>query len=272
MEGRKRIFMALVLLLLLFSPIRGGAEEIGRVITGEGSLYRPAKGTIDLKGRGGIEEGSFLITGRKGLQVAIGYYMSLSLAPQSLVYLSREVKRKTEFIHILALRGRVRVTGLKELVTEGRVRRKVFSERRIYIVTPYGSLHQFKGGDIVVDIMGGDMEGALQIPCPDSPDGSRLDAIAGKVGEIRNGTLPEGLTFSMAPCKIGAARVEFTDFKMPRVRKRMMSEVGIPFLGIYVISGEVRYALPWKKRPSITIKAGEALLLDREGRVVEPLK
>ncbi len=262
------IFVTLSVLLLL--PIYTFAgEKIGTVIALKGSVKQfnaQTKFLMDLKANDDIYPGDIIVTGAKvGAQIAILYHTSVSVSPNSIISLNRKVsKKKKESYNITLLRGRIRTTSYKKLlVKEGESK----TVHKLNIHTPYG-IFSFNGGDLVVDVSAGvKSENAIPIPCPSQVSVSAIGKLS---GVLIDGALPGESSVVMEQCPETSEGddVKFVGFQNPKIKTKMMSKADAAFINTWVISGEVGYTPPLKKRPVLTLKSGEKMAFDGEGKVV----
>lgn len=268
------IFVTLSLLLLLLPIYTFAGEKIGTVIALKGSVKQfnaQSKFLMDLKANDDIYPGDIIVTGAKvGVQIAISYHTSVSVSPNSIISLNRKVsKKKKESYSITVLRGRIRTTSYKKLlVKEGESK----TVHKLNIYTPYG-IFSFNGGDLVVDVSdvsdaGVKSENAIPIPCPSQVSVSAI----GKLADVLiNGELPGKSSVAMEQCPEGSKKDEivFVGFQQPKkIKKKMISKSDTTLINTWIIAGKVGYTPPLKKRPVLTLKSGEKMAFDGEGKVV----
>lgn len=252
-------------LLLPVTAIAG--EKIGKVIAVKGSVRifnAQSKFLMDLKANDDVFSGDIIVAHSKaGAQIAVSHHTSVSIGPASLVVINRRIsKRKKESHRITLLRGRVRTTSYGKILLES-------ADKKIYIDTPFG-IFSFNGADLVVDVndTNAQSKGTIPIPCPLKITASNL----GKLSDmLEAGGLPKKSSVAMEQCPEGSKKDEvvFVGFQQPKkIKKKMISKSGTEFVNVWIIAGEVGYTPPSKKRPAITLKDGEKIAFDGEGKAV----
>ena len=266
-------FIVLLVVVLLSPAYSFAGEEIGKVIAVKGSVKifnAQSKFLMDLKSNDEIYPGDIIVTGSKaGAQIAVLYHTSVSVSSNSIVGLNRKISRKKkESYHIILLRGRSRITSYKKLLVKKGESKNV---QKLNIETPYG-IFSFNGGDLVVDVddvnAGAKVENPISVPCPSQV---KVSAIGKLAGVLIDGGFPKKSSVAMEQCPEGSKdeEVVFVGFQTPKIKKKMKSKSGAEFVKAWVLAGEVGYAPPSKKRPALTIKSGEKVTFDSEGKVVE---
>ena len=243
-------------------------ENIGNIIAVKGAVKifnAQSKFLMDLKSNDEIYSGDIIITGSKaGVQIAVSHHTSVSVGSNSLVVINRRIdKRKKESHHITLLRGRARTTSYGKILLES-------ADKKLYIETPYG-IFSFNGADLVVNVNvvneSVQGKGAVTVPCPSQVKVSQLSKFA---NVLIDGVLPKKSSVAMEKCPEGSKgeEVVFVGFQKPKIKKKMISQSGIALINTWIIAGEVGYTPPSKKRPVVTLKDGEKMAFDGEGKVV----
>jgi hypothetical protein len=216
-----------------------------------------------------IYPGDIIVTGAKvGAQIAISYHTSVSVSPNAIISFNRKVsKKKKESYSITVLRGRIRTTSYKKLLVKKGESKTV---HKLNINTPYG-IFSFNGGDLVVDVSdvstGVKSENTIPIPCPSQVMVPEIGKLA---DALINGELPGEASVTMEQCPEASQGddVKFAGFQNPKIKTKMMSRGDTAFINSWIISGEVGYTPPLKKRPVLTLKSGEKMAFDGVGKVV----
>lgn len=273
MRNSKKIVLFLSAIVAIVTvpllPVHSLAvEKIGKAIVVKGAVQifnGQSKFLMDLKSNDDIYSGDIIVAGLKaGAQIAVSHHTSVSVGPDSLVVINRRIdKRKKESHHITLLRGRVRTTSYGKILLES-------AGKKIHIQTPYGSF-SFNGADLVVNVNDANEsaqgKGTVTVPCPSQV---KVSAIGKLAGVLIDGVLPKKSSVAMEQCPEGSKNEEvvFVGFKKPKIKKKMMSQSGIALINTWIIAGEVGYTPPSKKRPVLTLKGGEKMAFDAEGKVV----
>jgi hypothetical protein len=252
--------------LLLPVAANAAAETIGKIIAVEGPVrvYRAEHKTLnELKMNGDVANADIIVTGlNAGSQIALSHHTALSVGPDSLVAINRQIDRKKkESHHITLLRGWVRMTSYGKILPEN-------PNKALHIESPYGSF-SFDGADLVVGVIDANVrsEGTISIPCPSEATKNNL----GKLSDIlADGGLPSKSSVVMEACSGNQENieVEFVGFQQPKIRKKMISKSGIALVDAWAIAGEVGYTPPSKKRPVLTLEGGEEISFDAGGQIV----
>ncbi len=273
MKYTKGIFFFLSFFVVLATGLMMPAysfavEKIGNVIAVKGSIKifnARSKFLMDLKSNDEIYSGDIIVTGSKaGVQIAVSHHTSVSVGSGSLVVINRRIdKRKKESHHITLLRGRARTTSYGKILLES-------ADKKIHVGTPYG-IFSFNGADLVVNVSSANAsaqgKGTVTVPCPSQVKVSGIS----KLGDVLiDGALPKKSSVAMEKCPEGSKNEEvmFVGFQKPKIKKKMISQSDIALINTWIIAGEVGYTPPSKKRPVITLKGGEKIAFDGEGKAV----